>query len=321
MASKLDKSIIEQIEPKYKLLGSAEQVGADLQICPTTVIRYLKKLGYDFSKYQMKGKISYQEGLQKFQVEGLSLTKFCAKYQLSAAHFGRFLRKKGIIISNLQNEVKFNEHVFDTINTEEKAYWLGFIYADGYISSIDRAGFEIALKAEDSNHLQKFNTFMEHRKNNVKLGVSKCNGKEFQRCRWNVRNQHLWNTLNSLGCVPNKSLIAQFPSIEIFTSPELVKHFIRGYFDGDGCVSYSNKEHTKVCVNIVGTEHMLDAINHYIPKCLYKHKKSDNGCTYILSASGKNAFEFINYLYKDASIYLDRKYQRYKEFCRIYEES
>ena len=321
MASKLDKSIIEQIEPKYKLLGSAEQVGSDLQICPTTVIRYLKKLGYDFSKYQTKGKISYQEGLQKFQTEGLSLTKFCTKYQLSAAHFGRFLRKNGIIISNIQNEVKFNEHVFDTIDTEEKAYWLGFIYADGYISSIDRAGFEIALKAEDSNHLQKFNTFMEHRKNNVKLGISKCNGKEFQRCRWNVRNQHLWSTLNSLGCVPNKSLIAQFPNVEIFTNPELIKHFIRGYFDGDGCVSYGNKEHTKVCVNIVGTEHILDTINHYIPKCLYKQKKSTNGCTYTLSASGRRAFEFIDYLYRNASIYLDRKYQRYKEFCRIYEES
>ena len=53
---------------------------------------------------------------------------------------------------------------FDVIDTEEKAYWLGFIYADGYISSIDKAGFEIALKAEDSNHLHKFNRFMEHKR-------------------------------------------------------------------------------------------------------------------------------------------------------------
>lgn len=320
MASKLDKSIKDQIEPQYKLLGSAEKVGKQLNISPSTVVRHLKKLGYDFSMYQKHSLISYEEGLQKFPQEGLSLAKFCSKYQLSAAHFGRFLRKNGIHIPNLQNEVKFNDRIFDVIDTEEKAYWLGFIYADGYISSIDKAGFEIALKAEDSNHLHKFNRFMEHKHNNVKLGVSKCNGKEFQRCRWTVRNQHLWDTLNTLGCVPKKSLILQFPDISIFSTEDLIVHFIRGYFDGDGCISYANKEHTKICINIVGTEHMLDCINHYVPVKLYKTKKSNTDACSV-SLSGTKAFKVVDYLYKNASIYLDRKYQRYLDFCRIYEES
>jgi hypothetical protein len=320
MASKLDKSIKDQIEPQYKLLGSAEKVGKQLNISPSTVVRHLKKLGYDFSMYQKHSLISYEEGLQKFPQEGLSLAKFCSKYQLSAAHFGRFLRKNGIHIPNLQNEVKFNDRIFDVIDTEEKAYWLGFIYADGYISSIDKAGFEVALKAEDSNHLHKFNRFMEHKHDNVKLGISKCNGKEFQRCRWTVRNQHLWDTLNTLGCVPKKSLILQFPDISIFSTEDLIVHFIRGYFDGDGCISYANKEHTKICINIVGTEHMLDCINNYVPVKLYKTKKSNtDACT--VSLSGAKAFKVVDYLYKNASIYLDRKYQRYLDFCRIYEES
>ena len=93
MASKLDKSIKDQIEPQYKLLGSAEKVGKQLNIAPSTVVRHLKKLGYDFSMYQKHSLISYEEGLQKFPQEGLSLAKFCSNYQLSAAHFGRFLRK------------------------------------------------------------------------------------------------------------------------------------------------------------------------------------------------------------------------------------
>jgi hypothetical protein len=320
MASKLDKSIKDQIEPQYKLLGSAEKVGKQLNISPSTVVRHLKKLGYDFSMYQKHSLISYEEGLQKFPQEGSSLAKFCSKYQLSAAHFGRFLRKNGIHIPNLQNEVKFNDRIFDVIDTEEKAYWLGFIYADGYISSIDKAGFEISLKAEDSNHLHKFNRFMEHKHDNVKLGVSKCNGKEFQRCRWTVRNQHLWDTLNTLGCIPKKSLILQFPDISIFSTEDLIVHFIRGYFDGDGCISYANKEHTKICINIVGTEHMLDCINNYVPVKLYKTKKSNTDACSV-SLSGTKAFKVVDYLYKNASIYLDRKYQRYLDFCRIYEES
>lgn len=319
--AKLSKSIKDQIEPQYKILGSAEQVSKYLNISSSTVVRHLKKLGYDFSMYQKKGLISYEEGLQKFLQEKLSLTKFCTKYQLSAAHFGRFLKKKKIHVPNLQNEVKFNEHVFDIIDTEEKAYWLGFIYADGYISSINKARFEISLKAEDLNHLQKFNVFMEHKKNNVKLGISKCNGKKFQRCRWSVQNQHLWNTLNSLGCVPKKSLILQFPDISIFNTENLIIHFIRGYFDGDGCISYANQEHTKLCINIIGTEHMLNNINKYVPIKLYKAKKNNENNTCSISLSGVKAFKVIDYLYKNASIYLDRKYQRYLDFCRIYEES
>lgn len=161
---------------------------------------------------------------------------------------------------------------------------------------------------------------MEHKHNNVKLGVSKCNGKEFQRCRWTVRNQHLWDTLNTLGCVPKKSLILQFPDISIFSTEDLIVHFIRGYFDGDGCISYANKEHTKICINIVGTEHMLDCINNYVPVKLYKTKKSNTDACSV-SLSGTKAFKVVDYLYKNASIYLDRKYQRYLDFCRIYEES
>lgn len=145
----------------------------------------------------------------------------------------RKLKAKGIEIINHQNETKFNEHIFDVIDTEEKAYWLGFIFADGYISSRDN-GFELSLKGSDIEHLHKFNKFMEHNKDNVKLGEVKNKDKTFLRCRWGIVNKHLWNTLNNLGCTPRKSLTLQFPNI----SEELEIPFIRGYFDGDGCLSY-----------------------------------------------------------------------------------
>lgn len=78
---------------------------------------------------------------------------------------------------------------------------------------------------------------MEHNKDNVKIGKVTCNNVECFRCRWSVTNKHLWSTLNNLGCVPNKSLILTFPSIDIFKNKDLIRHFIRGYFDGDGCFS------------------------------------------------------------------------------------
>lgn len=137
--------------------------------------------------------------------QGISLSKLAKEYHTSIQTLSRKLKAKGIEIINHQNETKFNEHIFDVIDTEEKAYWLGFIFADGYISSRDN-GFELSLKGSDIEHLHKFNKFMEHNKDNVKLGEVKNKDKIFLRCRWGIVNKHLWNTLNNLGCTPRKSL-------------------------------------------------------------------------------------------------------------------
>lgn len=78
---------------------------------------------------------------------------------------------------------------------------------------------------------------MQHNKDNISLGEIQQNGKTYVRCRWNVSNKHLWNSLNTLGCTPNKSLTLMFPSETVLTA-ELIPDFLRGYFDGDGCLTY-----------------------------------------------------------------------------------
>lgn len=322
---KISEQIRVQIEPLYLKLGSAEKVGKELNINPGTAVRYLKKLGYDFSSKTISQQISYSDALEQFKKWEGSLTTFCKKWKISMSHFLKYLKANNIKVLNKQNEVKFNENIFDVIDTEEKAYWLGFIYADGYISSLkannySKYQFEISLAGEDVDHLKKFNSFMEHIKDNVHVGSVKLNNKTFTRCRWTVRNRHLWETLNKLGCTPKKSLTLQFPNVSIFTSETLIKHFIRGYFDGDGCISYSNKEHTKVCLNVLGTKSMLEGINKYWPNSYsMRTEKNRNSQTYVISAAHTGAFTNLKYLYEGASIYLDRKYNRYLEFCRLYE--
>lgn len=125
---------------------------------------------------------------------------------MSQNHFTRFLKEKKVIVSNKQNQVTIDENIFDNINTEEKAYWLGFIFADGYISS-KSFHFELSLSLKDKDHLQKFSDFCKYTKS-IKT--------DSYRCRFCLRNKHLWNTLNNYGCVPQKSLILKFPNIEIF---------------------------------------------------------------------------------------------------------
>ena len=78
----------------------------------------------------------------------------------------RKLRKLGINLYNYHNELKFNNKVFDSIDTEEKAYWLGFLFADGSVSARDNQ-VELSLSSIDRGHLQKFRRFLES-KNEVK---------------------------------------------------------------------------------------------------------------------------------------------------------
>lgn len=222
-------------------------------------------------------------------------------------------------------KANFNEHIFDTIDTEEKAYWLGFIFADGTISSSPlrkeegakvQYQFELSLTSKDYNHLLKFADFLEYDREKVYC--------DDVRCRLSVYSKHLWNVLNCNGCTPQKSLTLRFPQKELFDNVFLIKHFIRGYFDGDGSITYCNKDHTIPEFQLLGTSQFLNEVKHYlnIPEVtlniLHPEKQS---ITKYIQTTGKKALYLFDLLYNNSTIYLDRKYEKYLNFCRPNEKS
>ena len=210
--------------------------------------------------------------------------------------------------------MKFDNTVFDSIDTEEKAYWLGFLYADGSISSSVNT-VELSLKGEDFNHLVKFKTFLKSSAE-VKRSTIKLKGKSFVRCRFQVTDKHFHNQLVKLGCIPKKSLVLKFPNEEIFSDISLVYAFIRGYLDGDGSVSFTSTG--RLALEILGTAEFLTAICQYLPqfgKHLIKDKRHKSN-TYSIACSANKADEVARVLYKDANIYLERKYNRLAVLCR-----
>lgn len=246
----------------------------------------------------------------EFQTTSISLTEMGKRENVDRRTLAKHFKELGIEIVNKQNRSKFNEHIFDQIDSEEKAYWLGFIFADGYISSSPiRKGvksvyqFELSLGIKDIEHLNKFKRFMDYEKDIITDG---------NRCRFVVTNKYLWTLLNELGCTPNKSLSLTFPDIP----QNLVKHFIRGYFDGDGCIS-RHVHNTCVTphIELLGTKQMLEQILLYSNiSAKYKHDKRHSEETWSLEWSKQEGIDFINYLYQDCSIYLDRKYELYQFF-------
>lgn len=138
------------------------------------------------------------------------------------------------------------------------------------------------------------------------------------RCRLEFNSKHLWKILNNYGCTPKKSLTLQFPNENIFKSKDLIKHFIRGYWDGDGCLTYKRVDYPSIsCISTVA---FLNQVQNYFNtnKTLYNNSKI-NDITKVLKYNGQEAFNIIKHLYKDSKIYLTRKYNKYLEYCRLYE--
>jgi len=242
-----------------------------------------------------------------------SLASLEKKYGISAKTISDQLKKQNVDIINHQNEIRFDDSIFKTINTKEKAYWLGFIFADGYIESEHNGkqqyGFELTLAAHDVEHLRKFNKFMKHREDNVKFK------KDTNAYRWGVRNKQLWTSLNEKGCTPRKSLTLKFPDKSIFTNKVFIKDFIRGYFDGDGCITFADyKGYCSCRMKLLGTKEFLEAVQKY-SNCSGKMKLDNrHGNAYELVFNKDESMNFADYIYKNSTIHLDRKFNRYQNF-------
>lgn len=266
------------------------------------------------NKLEDYNRIAHERSLNKFKQASLlyltgkySLTTLSKQFKFGRTHFSKYLKTNNIEVINKQNAVKFNQHIFDIIDTEEKAYWLGFLFADGYISSRDNL-MELSLMLSDKEHLEKFKKFLEW-SGNVKT--------DHYRCRLYITNKHLKETLIKHGFFPRKSLTLKFPNNTI--PNHLLVHFIRGYVDGDGCI-YVNSETKHARVSIIGTK---DFITNMVLKMNWKfnklvHDKRHHENTVSMNYGGRVALPILHELYENAIVYLNRKYFKYKDFAVLY---
>jgi len=198
-----------------------------------------------------------------------------------------------------------NDNIFNEINSEKTAYWLGFLYADGYLRKY-KYSYEIKLKLaiKDLQHLYKFKKFLSF-SGKVFKTVGNNNNNELAEIRFYSEN--IFNNLCKFGCIPRKSLTIKFP---LYLPTCLMNHFIRGYFDGDGCVTQS-KDSVRISF-VSGSYEFINEFQKYLIENLdlknNKIYKSDIGNYYTLSWSNKeNIIDFYNFIYKNSTIFLERK--------------
>lgn len=193
---------------------------------------------------------------------------------------------------------------FDELN-KETVYWLGFIFGDGYIHKLDGV-LSIGLSRKDQLHLEKILNFMP----NPSIYINKkLNSITFKWC-----STYLIRRLETFGLHQNKSLDLRLTSIEE-VPVNLLSHFIRGIFDADGCINSVKYGFTIQIVS--GSSNFLYDIKNLIYNLTgFDHFKVYSLVSgyFILASSGyEETKHFMYWMYKDASVYLERKYNRWLE--------
>lgn len=210
--------------------------------------------------------------------------------------------------------------IFDIIDSEPKAYWLGFLYADGW-NQANRGAIGIHLSIKDRDHLVEFCNFM---------GLDPCKIKETQpklgniqgrvinnrgSCTAVVYGRNLSNNLVRLGMTQRKSLTLDFPT-DIQVPDSLLRHFIRGYLDGDGCITRStSKNVTRYRIIFIGTKNFCEGLIKTIPDNISMRLWTRRNATlfYCCISGNQQIKKYLEWLYEDATIFLDRKHSRYLE--------
>lgn len=227
----------------------------------------------------------------------------------------KYLRISGIKIRskspiNLPHKKKFNTGFFNKIDNEDKSYFLGLLFADGNMSKTNV--ISISLQKSDKHIIDYFLKCLE---GNMRIYEYR------NECILKFTDKEITKDLTKLGFISKKSLVIKFPTIPT----HLESHFMRGVFDGDGCISIHHDKRDssdRGQVNICSGS--IDFLNVYVDKlsehCDIKHKniRCPNGIYNVIDWGGLSDVEKIyNFLYKDAKVYLKRKKKKFDEVMII----
>ena len=248
-------------------------------------------------------------------LDGYTLQDIALMFGVNLSTVSKHLKLNGITIDRYTYH--FNEHYFDVIDTQEKAYYMGMLWADGH-NCVERGSIILELQEQDLDLLEKLNTLAENERPLRKHNLHDKNPNWQNQYRLVLQSKYTSKILESYGMRQNKSLILTFPT---WLHKSLYSSFIRGYFDGDGCITLQSINYNRsAMINMVGTRMFLskvaDIINHTLGIDVSVERDSrarDPIC--ILRCSKRNdVVTILNWLYQDATIYMQRKYDKYQQF-------
>ena len=305
----------QKILDDFKAGKSITKISKEIDLNTTAISNFLKK--NNINTLSSKGcKISEEVNQKSKELyeQGFSIAEIARILNVSQIPLSKRLKSYGYKVLP-DGKKSIDSHIFDVIDTEEKAYWLGFLMADGFVSDNNR----VELQIKDKEHIEEFKRFLQS-KHKISERHIILDDKEFVSYRISFQDKNIAEKLKSYGCIPRKTFEMHIPNI----NDELFKHWLRGYFDGDGCIYYySQYKHRKGAwrINISsGNQEILNEIVDKLNSLInFKNLKivHNRTCYNIVAVNIYDTATLLDYMYKDITIALKRKYELYTQYCRL----
>lgn len=292
--------------PQESVTNIAIQFGVDRHsitkhLNDYTLYKYLKNEEYYYLTQEELAPVLYF-----LQNPNIPLVEVTRKYGTKGDTIKRRLEAIGKEYET-RTKRQFNRSIFHTLDTPEKAYWLGFILADGYINE-DKNFLRIKLMQADKNHLQKFCDFIGESDNVIKHDTGGAYAKDNVCSFIEFDSKELIQDLKQYNLYQAKSGNEQpinMPNLEM----ELA--YLRGMIDGDGHIEDG---YFKYVGSLESCQYMKNKFSQWYNfneqnKYIYEH-----GTIFSFEIRNKKVNDILKKIYNNATIYLDRKYQTVLNF-------
>ena len=323
-AKELTQNQLEEIKRLNKEGWSTKQIYEQMGITKSQAYKAIRRMGLKSNCNRTMTPDSIKIIKEKY-LEGETIEEITDKYfkdKYCSGEINMVLRKLGITRPN-GIQAKINHDYFENIDSEHKAYWLGFIYADGSITkkAYEKGSYTYRLRMElmfeDKYILGQMALDLESDLKPKEYYNDTSSFEGYNKPKHTAyimfSSKKMGEDLVKLGVVPNKTLILKsLPSIP----DNLMKHFIRGYFDGDGSV-YLTKDNT-IKTAFYGTHDFINSIQDFLIKELNLTKKKitdqKEANVSFVGMAKQESEKLYHYMYDEATIFLNRKYEKYNKY-------
>lgn len=253
-----------------------------------------------------------KDTLIKEYIEGTSLTELYNKYKVPISSIHYIIKKAKVNRPRENTTVKHD--YFDFIDNEEKAYWIGFLLADGNVYTKNyKNTISLGLKGTDKEHVQKFITCLNIKnklyETYMKQGYSIGNKK----VQIAFSSNQIVVALEEFGIIPKKSSFDIKYKIQEIIPEMLQRHFWRGVIDGDGYITISNRP--QFSIGLVGTYKLLEDFLIYCKKFVPTQASiRPHSSIFDIRISSDYGEKIAGLLYNKCKIYLNRKYNIWKNW-------
>ncbi len=302
------EKIKELIENGY----SIQKIADELNTSRPTISKFLKENNLQTKRTKRQKelqKLNSEEIAKKYK-EGLNVLELEKEYNVSNSVIHRILKEQNVQMrTNSESHQKYlrNSHYFDKIDNCDKAYLLGFICADGYVTSRNELG--ISISSKDKDFIYWFQKQLETNKEPRLYNENKY-------IQLVINDKIIVNKLQEYTIIPNKSLVINIGKVieKASLNDKQIKAFLLGYFDGDGGIYKTlvdNKYYQYSC-SITGTYETCSYYKNYFNNIGFfvkRHKDDKNNYTYQIGGRNKvrEGLEKIYSIKNELSFYYERK--------------